>query len=64
MKFSEQLKAGVILDNPIFMQTIGLCPDTGHFDLAVQRHRHGRCGDRRTDLLQRRYFRAAQVYSG
>ena len=26
MKFSEQLKAGVILDNPIFMQTIGLCP--------------------------------------
>ena len=26
MKLSEQLKAGVILDNPIFMQTIGLCP--------------------------------------
>ncbi|MDO5142049.1 MAG: electron transport complex subunit E [Eubacteriales bacterium] len=26
MKFSEQLKAGVILDNPIFMQTVGLCP--------------------------------------
>ena len=26
MKFSEKLKAGVILDNPIFMQTIGLCP--------------------------------------
>ena len=26
MKFSEQLKSGVILDNPIFMQTIGLCP--------------------------------------
>lgn len=26
MRFSEQLKAGVILDNPIFMQTIGLCP--------------------------------------
>ena len=26
MKVSEQLKAGVILDNPIFMQTIGLCP--------------------------------------
>ena len=26
MKFSEQLTAGVILDNPIFMQTIGLCP--------------------------------------
>ena len=26
MKFSEQLKAGVILDNPIFMQPIGLCP--------------------------------------
>ena len=26
MKFSEQLQAGVILDNPIFMQTIGLCP--------------------------------------
>ena len=26
MKFSEQLKAGVILDNPVFMQTIGLCP--------------------------------------
>ena len=26
MNFKEQLKAGVILDNPIFMQTIGLCP--------------------------------------
>lgn len=26
MKFSDQLKAGVILDNPVFMQTIGLCP--------------------------------------
>nr|WP_297181059.1 electron transport complex subunit E [uncultured Agathobaculum sp.] len=26
MKFSDRLKAGVILDNPIFMQTIGLCP--------------------------------------
>ena len=26
MKFSEQLKSGVILDNPVFMQTIGLCP--------------------------------------
>ena len=26
MKFKAQLKAGVILDNPIFMQTIGLCP--------------------------------------
>ena len=26
MKFAEPLKAGVILDNPIFMQTIGLCP--------------------------------------
>ena len=25
MKFSEQLKSGVILDNPVFMQTIGLC---------------------------------------
>ena len=23
MKFSEQLKSGVILDNPVFMQTIG-----------------------------------------
>ena len=26
MKFKDQLKAVVILDNPIFMQTIGLCP--------------------------------------
>ena len=26
MKFKDQLKAGVILDNPVFMQTIGLCP--------------------------------------
>lgn len=26
MKFTEQLKSGVILDNPVFMQTIGLCP--------------------------------------
>ena len=26
MKFSEQLKSGVILDNTVFMQTIGLCP--------------------------------------
>ena len=26
MKFSEQLKNGVLLDNPVFMQTIGLCP--------------------------------------
>ena len=26
MKFSEQLKSGVILDNPVFMQTIGLRP--------------------------------------
>lgn len=26
MKFSEKLKAGVILDNPVFMQLIGLCP--------------------------------------
>ena len=26
MKFSERLKAGVLLDNPVFMQTIGLCP--------------------------------------
>ena len=26
MKFTEQLKNGVLLDNPIFMQTIGLCP--------------------------------------
>ena len=26
MKFSDRLKAGVILDNPVFMQTIGLCP--------------------------------------
>ena len=26
MKFTECLKAGVLLDNPVFMQTIGLCP--------------------------------------
>ncbi|NCB28594.1 MAG: electron transport complex subunit E [Clostridia bacterium] len=26
MKFSDQLKAGIITDNPVFMQTIGLCP--------------------------------------
>lgn len=26
MKFTDQLKSGVILDNPVFMQTIGLCP--------------------------------------
>lgn len=26
MKFSERLKSAVILDNPVFMQTIGLCP--------------------------------------
>lgn len=26
MKFSERLKNGVLLDNPVFMQTIGLCP--------------------------------------
>ena len=26
MKFSEQLKSRVILDNPVFMQTIRLCP--------------------------------------
>ncbi|WP_370813587.1 electron transport complex subunit RsxE [Butyricicoccus pullicaecorum] len=26
MKFTERLKAGVLLDNPVFMQTIGLCP--------------------------------------
>ena len=26
MKFSERLKAGILLDNPVFMQTIGLCP--------------------------------------
>ena len=26
MKFTEQLKNGVLLDNPVFMQTIGLCP--------------------------------------
>ncbi len=26
MKFSEQLKNGVLVDNPVFMQTIGLCP--------------------------------------
>lgn len=26
MNFKDQLKAGVILDNPVFMQTIGLCP--------------------------------------
>ena len=26
MKFTERLKAGVLLDNPVFMHTIGLCP--------------------------------------
>ena len=26
MKFTERLKAGVLLDNPVFMQIIGLCP--------------------------------------
>lgn len=26
MKIVDQLKSGIILDNPIFMQTIGLCP--------------------------------------
>src|SRR5574344_1484712 len=26
MKFIDRLKSGVLLDNPIFMQTIGLCP--------------------------------------
>lgn len=26
MKFTERLKTGVLLDNPVFMQTIGLCP--------------------------------------
>lgn len=26
MKFLEDLKSGVLLDNPVFMQTIGLCP--------------------------------------
>lgn len=26
MNFKDQLKAGIILDNPVFMQTIGLCP--------------------------------------
>ncbi|MCI7126475.1 MAG: electron transport complex subunit E [Agathobaculum sp.] len=26
MNFKEQLKAGVILNNPVFIQTIGLCP--------------------------------------
>lgn len=26
MKFSERMKSAVLLDNPVFMQTIGLCP--------------------------------------
>ena len=26
MNFSERLKSAVLLDNPVFMQTIGLCP--------------------------------------
>lgn len=26
MKFTDTLKAGVLTDNPVFMQTIGLCP--------------------------------------
>lgn len=26
MKFTERLKSAVLLDNPVFMQTIGLCP--------------------------------------
>ena len=26
MKLTEHLKTGVLLDNPVFMQTIGLCP--------------------------------------
>lgn len=26
MKFGEKLKAGLVLDNPVFMQLIGLCP--------------------------------------
>ena len=26
MKFFEKLKSGVLTDNPVFMQTIGLCP--------------------------------------
>lgn len=26
MKFVDQVKSGVILDNPVFIQTIGLCP--------------------------------------
>ena len=26
MKFFDSLKSGVLLDNPVFMQMIGLCP--------------------------------------
>ncbi len=59
MKFSEQLKSGVILDNPVFMQTIGLCH---HF--SAECDRHGRGGYRRSHLLQYRYFRDAQNYPG
>ena len=60
MKFSEQLKSGVILDNPVFMQTIGLCPTLA----TTTSLQHGRGGYRRSHLLQYRYFRDAQNYPG
>ena len=62
MKFKDQLKAGVILDNPIFMQTIGLCPTLATSTSLSNAIGMGVAGDRRSDLLQHCYFRTAPVY--
>lgn len=64
MKFSEQLKSGVILDNPVFMADDRSLPDAGNHYFSAECDWHGRGGYRRSHLLQYRYFRDAQNYPG
>ena len=64
MKFSEQLKSGVILDNPVFMQTIGLCPTLATTTSLQNAIGMGAAATVVLILLQYRYFRDAQNYPG
>ena len=59
MKFTEQLKNGVLLDNPVFMQTIGLCPALATTTSLSNAIGMGAAATVRSDLLERGYLAAA-----
>ena len=56
MKFKQQLKDGLLRQNPVLAQLLGMCSTMAIHDDAVQRHRHGHFRHDHSNLLEYRHF--------